>query len=92
MPMSNNGLTKLIEESGEVTQVAAKLIAYPELQDEHSLQRHPDGTFLRDRLEEELADFIAAANFVIRKMKLNQRVIQIRSEHKIRTFTQWDQE
>lgn len=86
MSMSNKGLTKLIEECGELIQVAAKLIAYP---DGH----HPDGVGnLFDRLEAEIADVSAACTFVTYKMHLSHSTIDERTTVKVTTYLGWDQE
>ena len=52
------GLSKLVEECGEVIQVAGKLIATD------GDEGHWDGTNLRCRMVEELADLSAAIEFV----------------------------
>lgn len=90
MAMSHNGLVKLSEECAEVVQVAQKMIAYPQLQLSSGL--HPDGTCLRDRLEEELGDVYAAIWFITEKLKPNEAVIQKRAAHKLALFRQWDTE
>lgn len=87
MAMSHMGLTKLVEECGELTQIAAKKIAYPDT------NLHPDGAgnMLR-RLEEEIADVVAACGFVVEKMGLNSRRIGLRSQNKLTLFRSWDGE
>ncbi len=89
MPMSHNGLVKLSEECAEVIQVAQKLVAYPNLQYE-STERHPDGTFLLERLTEEIADAMAAFTFVIVKLSLNKDIVRERYHQKLSRFKQWD--
>jgi NTP pyrophosphatase (non-canonical NTP hydrolase) len=84
MPMSNRGLNKLMEECGELTQIAAKKAAYPDA------QVHPDGQNINVRLEEEIADVIAAANFVMQKFNLNCAAVHHRSELKLLKFQAWD--
>lgn len=77
------GISKLVEELGEVAQVAGKLIATggdPE---------HWDGTDLRTRLEEELADLEAAIAFVVRNNRLDAGRIAGRREAKLRLFNAW---
>lgn len=86
MPMSNRGLTKLVEECGEVIQVAAKRIAYPDV------ITHPDGSRLDERLESELGDMMAAARFVIKKMGLNSDHVNARFLTKFAQFEAWDNE
>lgn len=86
MPMSNDGLSKLIEETGELQQVCGKLLAYPE-------GIHPDGKpLLFTRLEEELADVFAAAYFVMATFELNDKNINERCAAKLSTYTQWHSE
>lgn len=87
MPMSNNGLTKLIEECGEVTQIAAKIIAFP------YTDEHPDGIgSMRARLENEVADVLAATAFVIGKFGLSKARIDTRATVKHALFTTWDKD
>lgn len=52
------GLSKLMEEAGEVVQVGGKLMGT------HGATNHWDGTSLRERLFEEMADLQAAIEFV----------------------------
>lgn len=59
------GLAKLAEECDELTQIAAKIIAYPDF------DIHPDGGNLKERLTEELADVAAISLFVIEHARLN---------------------
>ncbi len=95
MAMSHNGLVKLSEECAEVIQVAQKMIAYPQLQLSEGILSsglHPDGTCLRDRLEEELGDVYAAIWFITEKLRPNEAVIQKRAAHKLALFRQWDSE
>lgn len=95
MAMSNNGLVKLSEECGEVIQVAQKMVAYPQLQLKEGLLSsgvHPDGTNLRERLEDEVGDALAAIAFVRTKLGLDNERIKQRIELKIMLFTQWDGE
>lgn len=89
--MKENGLAKLIEECGEVLQIAGKLIQYPELQkSEMSHYMHPDGSYLRERLETELGDLLAAITFVSQKMRLNSADVHHRATVKLATFNEWD--
>jgi NTP pyrophosphatase (non-canonical NTP hydrolase) len=81
--MSNDGLTKLMEECGELTQVAAKMIAFPN-------DNHPDGgPPLRQRLEEEIADVCAAVAFVADILKLDANRIMTRGDQKRAMFEEW---
>lgn len=77
------GISKLIEELGEVAQVAGKLIAT----DGHDV--HWEGTNLRERMQEEIADLIAACTFVIEKNGLDSKFIADRVAHKLDLFQHW---
>ncbi len=97
MAMQQNGLAKLTEELGELQQVIGrlqqvigKMLQYPELQLTDG--EHPDGTVLRRRFEEELADVEAAATFVAAKLKLDVSAIKSRAAMKRARFQQWDAE
>lgn len=81
--MSHNGLTKLAEECGELTQVAAKAIALGHIGE------HWDGTDLKVRLEEEIADAMAAAIFVTHINGLDVEHIIERTAHKRKLFSEW---
>lgn len=84
MTMSNNGLSKLVEECGEVLQIAGKLLAYPD-------GKHPDGKGnLNERLQDEMADLLAAIQFVCEAKGLDRRwAIHHREAEKLATFRAW---
>lgn len=77
------GLSKLIEECGEVMQVAGKLMATGGRPD------HWDGTDLKERITEELADLMAAAAFVAVRCGLDADAISERRFEKIARFEKW---
>ena len=77
------GLGKLVEEAAEVTQVAARLIGAP------NAAPHLAEAVLRDRLEEELGDLMAAAAFVAEANGLDERKIAARRAEKLSLFTRW---
>lgn len=84
MTMSHNGLTKLIEECSEASQVAAKMIAFPDT------DQHPDGAgSLRERLTNEIADVLAAVGLVIENFNLDQNRLMERAEKKRELFRKW---
>jgi NTP pyrophosphatase (non-canonical NTP hydrolase) len=87
--MTNNGLSKLTEECGELQQVIGKLLQYPMLQT-NADKLHPDGTHLRSRLCDEIADVVAAIDFVIAKMQLDAGGIAERRRAKVNRFWHWD--
>lgn len=81
--MAHNGLAKLIEECGEVIQVAGKLLAYP-------AGPHPDGQGdLSQRLEDEIADVMAAARFVAQTHGLSRDRIAARVFSKLALYDSW---
>lgn len=93
MAMSAKGLNKLLEECGELTkecgsltQVIGKKLAYPE-------GPHPnnDGD-LKERMEDEIADVIAASHFVTERLGLNKERMVARVERKIAKYEAWEKE
>lgn len=87
MAMSNRGLTKLMEECGELIQIAAKKTAYI------NTDEHPDRVGpLSRRLADEIADVLAACGFVIIEFSLNPTNIERRAIKKLALFTQWHRE
>lgn len=78
------GLAKLVEECGELLQVAAKIMAYPDRND------HPDGTpDLRGRLIEELGDVRACIIFLSQQNDLDKGAIHVRADYKLERFNHW---
>ena len=82
--MANKGLTKLNEELCELGQIAAKKTAYMDT------DHHPDGESLKERMEDETADVLAAITFVVEKFDLNYEYISKRMARKLELFRQWD--
>jgi len=77
------GLSKLIEEAGEVQQVVGKLIATG------GKTKHWEGSDLRERLQEELGDLIAACFFVMEANSLDEETIRSRHQAKLMLFHRW---
>jgi NTP pyrophosphatase (non-canonical NTP hydrolase) len=77
------GLSKLIEECGEVLQVAGKLIATG------GAPGHWDGTNLKERMEDELGDLMAAMTFYADKNGLEWNAIEDQYVTKFRQFNEW---
>lgn len=77
------GISKLVEEAGEVMQVCGKLIGSA------GIENHWDGSNLRDELEKELADLMAAVAFVVATCRLDQNAINERLETKAGVFVGW---
>jgi len=77
------GLSKLIEECGELVQVAGKLI------ETHGEVRHWDGSNLRDRITEEIGDVMAACYFVMRHCKIDPTVVARRCNDKLSQYEKW---
>lgn len=80
------GISKLIEEAGEVQQVAGKLLGTG------GAVEHWDGSNLRDRLQEEIADVMAACQFVAEANQLDVDGIARRVDAKLATFHKWHRE
>jgi NTP pyrophosphatase (non-canonical NTP hydrolase) len=81
-----NGLSKLIEECGEVCQVAGKLVGID------GKLNHWDGSNLRKRMQEELGDLLAAINFFTATNQLDSEFIKARSKRKLQRFIEWNKE
>ena len=77
------GLSKLVEEAGEVQQVVGKIVGFG------GFGRHWDGSDLRERLVEEIGDVMAACVFVTEANGLDISAIQKRVEEKLNTFRRW---
>lgn len=89
MAMANKGLAKLTEECGELQQVCGKKIQYM-----HT-DNHPDGTNLRIRMLEEMADVVGAMDFIIEKFEISPEELQFlkqRAREKQALFQLWDKE
>ena len=80
------GISKLVEEAGEVSQVCGKLIG------SGGEIMHWDGTNLKERLEDEIGDLITACMFVIVTCGLDWERVTTRWEAKARKFNQWHAE
>jgi NTP pyrophosphatase (non-canonical NTP hydrolase) len=79
------GLSKLIEEAGEVVQVCGKLLAtYGDV-------KHWEGSHLGERLEQELGDLLAAVEFVleVNPAVLSRQAVEARLQKKLELFRQW---
>ena len=84
MPMTANGLAKLLEELGELSQVAAKKLAY------FHTDEHPDGGgSLAMRLEQEMGDVCGAIMFVTHELQLDRMAINDRALSKLSMFRKW---
>jgi NTP pyrophosphatase (non-canonical NTP hydrolase) len=79
-----NGLSKLIEECGEVLQVAGKIIGA------EGETLHWDGTDLRERLTKEMGDLIAAVEYVTVKNELDIAAMRAQADSKLTLFRRWD--
>jgi NTP pyrophosphatase (non-canonical NTP hydrolase) len=77
------GLSKLAEEAGEVVQVVGKIVGAG------GMVKHWDGSDLRERLEEEIADALAACLFVIKVNSLDAERIHKRKDEKLDRFREW---
>lgn len=96
------GLSKLLEETGETNEQLAEFIlmrtlgrlaqAGGKLIGSHGEVNHWDGSNLKERLEDELADLAAAAAFFIRVNRLDIARMLARTNAKQRLFSQWAEE
>lgn len=77
------GIAKLVEELGEAGQVCGKLIQTG------GVVEHFDGSNLRLRLQEEIADVVAAIGFVVEANCLDDEAILKRADAKIELFRAW---
>ena len=82
--MTAAGVAKLIEECGELVQVCGKRLAY------WTTDEHPDGTNLRERMEDEMGDVLAAIEFVTDQLGLDADRIERRTTEKHMQFRVWD--
>lgn len=84
MTMANRGLTKLAEELAELSVEIAKLTAYPD-------GNHPDGKGnVIHRMEDEMADVLAALEFVSNLWNLDKLRIRSRQLRKIHKYYNWE--
>jgi NTP pyrophosphatase (non-canonical NTP hydrolase) len=82
--MAAKGLAKLIEECGELQQVAGKKLAF------YSTDKHPDGgPPLSTRMEDEMADVMAAIVLVTHLHKLDPARMHSRCMEKVAVFMAW---
>lgn len=79
------GFSKLIEECGEVLQEVGKTIGLGDLD---TLHWDLKGT-MRPRLEDEIADLMAALYFVLEQNKLDTTHIAERMTKKLAKFERW---
>ena len=84
MTMHCNGLTKLIEECGELSQIASKKQAFMDT------DTHPDGKgSMKKRIEEEMGDVFAACILVAENFSLDQDFLEKRVQKKLTLFRSW---
>lgn len=89
MGMAHSGLAKLVEECGEVGQIAGKLLARPS---GVPYPGHDSGRDLKRWLQDELGDLRAAIAFVTVKLGLDSDAVHERSREKMELFLKWDRE
>lgn len=79
------GLSKLIEEAGEIIQVGGKILGTG------GQEKHWDGTNLRERMIEELADLYAAIKFFVgtNLTQEERREWMKRADQKRELFYEW---
>lgn len=78
------GISKVMEEAGEVVQVCGKLVGT------HGAVKHFDGSDLQSRLEGELGDLLAAIDFLIdHNPRLDKDIIAIQHSVKRKVFEEY---
>ncbi|MBK6589868.1 MAG: hypothetical protein IPG22_16395 [Acidobacteria bacterium] len=78
------GLVKLVEECGELQQIAAKKMARMDTDE------HWDGAgSLKERLEDEIGDVMAAVSVVVGNFDLDDDRIFARGDRKRELFEKW---
>lgn len=77
------GITKLVEECGELLQACGKLMGA------RGAEFHWDGTNLRQAISNEIADVLAACEFVVAHCNLDWHEIQDRKEKKLARYHGW---
>lgn len=89
------GIAKAIEEMGELSAVLGKLMAYPK-GDHPDMHPHVDGRKvgappLRNRLKEEVADVLAAIDYISRRefTESERGYIANRVEFKSKRYNEW---
>lgn len=87
MTMAAAGVAKLIEEMGELHQVLGKKLAWWDTDEPHW-----DGSTLRDRMVDEMADVQAAIYFVIDQLGLDEPRFDARSLAKGQLFKTWQEQ
>lgn len=85
MPLEHNGLIKLSEECGELIQAAMKKVARSDGENIHW-----DGSNLKERIADEIADVIAACTVVQKLNDLDYERIQERTLKKVELFSYWN--
>lgn len=80
------GTSRLVEECGELLQVLGKLIGAG------GETEHWDGTDLRERVIDELADVQAALNFFASANQLPSATIEGRAAEKVAQYNKWHQD
>ncbi len=84
--MDRCGLTKLLEELGELAQISAKKSNYM-----HTDQ-HPDGNgSMQSRLEDEMAALTSAIDIVVNLLALDEERISQRRLKKYKLFKKWSE-
>jgi NTP pyrophosphatase (non-canonical NTP hydrolase) len=77
------GISKLVEECGEVIQVCGKLMGT------HGDVVHWNVVDLKHALEDEIADVLAACDFVLEFCRFNTEYVTARRQRKLDLFRKW---
>lgn len=86
MVMRANGLLKLLEELGELSQIASKAAII------HPKTKYYDGRDIKARLVEEMGDVLATLEYVVEKMHLSEVSIRKRAARKLKMYKMWEEQ
>jgi len=90
--MLHGGLAKLTEECGELQQIIGKLLNYPDQEFHPDSASYAEPKTMQRRLEEEIADVMAACTFVKDKHHLSNQFIIERMQRKLDLYYVWAKE
>lgn len=82
--LEKQGLVKLVEECGELIQIASKKMTRMD-SDAH----WDNAGSISSRMEDEIADVFAAATIVMENFNLNRERVSERADAKIKLFQTW---
>ena len=88
--MLHNGVAKLIEECGELQQIAGKMLNFPDVEYHPDSMTYENPKTMLQRLQEEIADVEAACYYVAKKYRLNYTEVVNRTSKKVAQYEEWE--